>query len=220
LRVKQLEEKSKGTKELDIKAATKSATEGGETFFSSLVTKIVDNIQLSIKNVHLRYEDSFTNASNPFNIGIFLEDFSILSTDPNFTPAFLTESHSIIYKLLTLKKLAVYWNSNEPPLSFTSNRDMAQLLQQLIAKEQQYLIHPISLSVKAIVNKNREDSSIPQITGDILVNDITLSLSEIQYKDILNALDFYAKSEIRWKVNLYMGCSLISLHRIENSDPK
>lgn len=196
-----MEAKSKG-KELAIDASktTPKASSEGESFFSSLATKIIDNIQLSIKNVHIRYEDSFTNVNNPFNIGIFLEDFSILSTDPNFTPAFLTESHSIIYKLLTLKKLAVYWNSNESPLSFTSNRELAQLLQKQIAGEQQYLIHPISLSVKAIVNKNHEDSSIPQITGDIIVNDITLSLSEIQYKDILNAVDFYAKTEKRWKV--------------------
>ena len=38
----------------------------------NLTTKIVDNIQISIKNLHVRYEDAL-NFGKPFSMGLTLE---------------------------------------------------------------------------------------------------------------------------------------------------
>jgi vacuolar protein sorting-associated protein 13A/C len=38
----------------------------------NLTTKIVDNIQISIKNLHIRYEDC-QNFGKPFSMGLTLE---------------------------------------------------------------------------------------------------------------------------------------------------
>lgn len=32
-----------------------------ESFTSSLVTKVVDNLQITVRNIHIRYEDALSN---------------------------------------------------------------------------------------------------------------------------------------------------------------
>ena len=32
-----------------------------ESFFTQLVTKIIDNLQISVNNIHIRYEDKYNN---------------------------------------------------------------------------------------------------------------------------------------------------------------
>lgn len=38
---------------------------GNESFTESLITKIVDNVQVTIKNIHIRYEDEASSLRTP-----------------------------------------------------------------------------------------------------------------------------------------------------------
>jgi vacuolar protein sorting-associated protein 13A/C len=49
-----------------------------------LVNKIIDNVQITIKNVYIRYEDEFTaknQGEGKFSFGILLKEFSAFTTD-------------------------------------------------------------------------------------------------------------------------------------------
>lgn len=50
-------------------------------FFEKFATSIVRNIQISISNIHIRYEDRVNNPEHPFSVGITLSQLHILTTD-------------------------------------------------------------------------------------------------------------------------------------------
>lgn len=83
-----------------------------QSFTQSLVTKIVDNLQISVKNIHIRYEDSISAPGHPFALGVTLEEFSAVSTDDGWRPAFIQAVFKSTHKLVTLGALAVYWNTD------------------------------------------------------------------------------------------------------------
>jgi vacuolar protein sorting-associated protein 13A/C len=63
-----------------------------------LVTQIIKNIQLNIKNIHIRYEDKVTSP-NPFSLGITLSDLHVVSTDEAWKPAITKENITKIFKV-------------------------------------------------------------------------------------------------------------------------
>lgn len=57
-------------------------------FAQALITKITNNVQITIKNIHIRYEDSLSCPGHPFAAGITLAGFSAHTTDATGTKRF------------------------------------------------------------------------------------------------------------------------------------
>ncbi|OAA57995.1 vacuolar protein sorting-associated protein vps13 [Niveomyces insectorum RCEF 264] len=112
-----------------------------QSFTQSLVTKIVDNIQISVKNIHVRYEDSISAPGHPFALGVTLEEFSAVSTDESWLPAFIQTAVKSTHKLVTLGALAVYWNTDthllgsgrEAPVADTEETSHEEILRRFRA---------------------------------------------------------------------------------------
>lgn len=68
-------------------------------FINQLTTKIVDNLQFTMKNIHIRYEDNISDPGHPFAAGITLKELSALSTDDNWEPKFISEHTATINKV-------------------------------------------------------------------------------------------------------------------------
>ena len=49
-----------------------------------LALRVLDNMQLDIKNVHVRFEDRLSNPERPFAAGIFCRELSLFTTNANF----------------------------------------------------------------------------------------------------------------------------------------
>lgn len=43
-----------------------------DTFAEKMVTQVIKNLQVTIKNIHIRYEDAFANRARPFAVGVTL----------------------------------------------------------------------------------------------------------------------------------------------------
>jgi len=54
----------------------------------NLTSKVIDNIQISIKNIHVRYEDS-ANFSQPLSLGLTMEKLDIETTNENWESEFI-----------------------------------------------------------------------------------------------------------------------------------
>lgn len=80
-----------------ILAAT---TEQDPGFLEKLYTYIVNNIQISIGRVHLRYEDTVTNPDHPFACGVMLKHISAYTTDSKWQPAQMDNTATIIHKVI------------------------------------------------------------------------------------------------------------------------
>lgn len=84
-----------------------------------LVSRIVNNLQVSIENVHLRYEDS-ASVDHPFHCGLTIERLMMNSAGADWNVAPMSEAgavsrcHSSHHrKLVDLQNLAVYWSSGD-----------------------------------------------------------------------------------------------------------
>ncbi len=87
---KQLQAKRALVSELDTHDLLGTQGEDvSSSFTSRLITKMLDNMQLKISNIHLRYEDQFADADHPFALGLMLQSFSAESTDTDWRPCFV-----------------------------------------------------------------------------------------------------------------------------------
>lgn len=77
-----------------------------------MVTKIVDNLQVTIKNIHFRYEDAISHPERElFSFGFTLESLSAFSTNFNWEEAYVADVVDRIYKMVNLEDLSIYWDS-------------------------------------------------------------------------------------------------------------
>ncbi|KAJ3408710.1 hypothetical protein HDV05_004781 [Chytridiales sp. JEL 0842] len=121
------------------------------SLITQLVTKIVDNLQITIKNIHVRYEDrTGLGKGDHFSVGITLSELSAVSTDELWNEAYIHEELGIIHKLLRLGSLAVYWNTNAVSLKGKPLDEAIKTFSGLIASgsnipdEHQYILKPVS----------------------------------------------------------------------------
>lgn len=76
-----------------------SGTPENDSFINQLVTKIVDNLQISINHIHVRYEDSMSDPGHPFSVGFTLSELSAASADATWNEKYITDEASTIHKV-------------------------------------------------------------------------------------------------------------------------
>jgi vacuolar protein sorting-associated protein 13A/C len=85
----------------------------GSGFLRGLIDTILGNLQFSISNVHVRYEDAETHPGQPFACGLTLEKMSGSTVDELGRPAFVTSSPlDLLRKALLLRRIALYFDCN------------------------------------------------------------------------------------------------------------
>ena len=117
------------------------------------ISKIVDNIEINLQNVHLRYEDSLSCPGALFSVGLTLESFEVTTCDENWhssASAFGASkvnrkktggtkgsnegnSHeSSMNKLAFLKHLGCYWQVRSPTFGNLVGTEWENSMQALI----------------------------------------------------------------------------------------
>lgn len=96
-----------------------------ESFGQSLLSKIIANLQIVVRDVHVRYEDAETLPGRKFAAGVIVQEFTALTTDANFEECFVSTLATAVntYKLLSMRNAAVYWDSNDVVLWHDSSDD-------------------------------------------------------------------------------------------------
>ena len=54
-----------------------------DSFVEKLVANVIKNLEVTVTNIHVRFEDSVTNSKKPFSVGVTLRELSlrVCSTD-------------------------------------------------------------------------------------------------------------------------------------------
>ena len=76
--VKKIIELEKSKLKKDQKEGNKSGE--SDTFSERIQMQVIRNIELTIKNIHLRYEDNFSKPEHPFSAGFTLDAIEIRVT--------------------------------------------------------------------------------------------------------------------------------------------
>lgn len=74
-------------------------TAKNETFANQLMTKILNNLQFRITNIHIRYEDDVSAPGHRFAAGVTLSELSAISTDENWIPKTIGDAVNTIHKV-------------------------------------------------------------------------------------------------------------------------
>ncbi|KAL3994358.1 hypothetical protein ACH3XW_21415 [Acanthocheilonema viteae] len=82
---------------------------------ASLVSTIVNNIQLVLSNVHIRYEDDRTLSNNEsFVCGVRIHNVSMQTTDSHWGIGYIQPQDGVnMFKKLEIEGLSVYWNCGQ-----------------------------------------------------------------------------------------------------------
>ncbi|KAI9272903.1 hypothetical protein BDA99DRAFT_569176 [Phascolomyces articulosus] len=173
--------------------------EGNDGFISQLTTKIIDNLQVSIKNIHVRFEDNVSDPGHPFAAGITLKELSAVSTDGEWNPTFISEMTNTIHKLATLHSLSAYWNTDAQSLAGMPHEEAAQVFTDLIPDgledstndpQHQYILKPVSGTGKVKLNKLfGKDVAKTDVT--LLFEELGICLDDHQYRDAILLVDLF-----------------------------
>ncbi|KAL3479124.1 hypothetical protein BJX99DRAFT_255899 [Aspergillus californicus] len=175
-----------------------------QSFTQSLVTAVIDNLQISIKNVHFRYEDSLASPGHPFAAGITLKELSAISTDSDWKPTFIQSTSGTTHKMAVLGALSVYWNTDAELLGTGRGSDVgaeaqgidhAELLERLrsgIDNEdgKQFILRPVSGRAGLELDKSGKHDR-PAVNARLLFDEIGFVLDDEQYRDGLMLVDLF-----------------------------
>ncbi|EQB44694.1 hypothetical protein CGLO_16538 [Colletotrichum gloeosporioides Cg-14] len=194
-------------KERSQEGMSQEEQQKSQSFTQSLVTKIVDNLQVTVKNIHIRYEDSISAPGHPFALGVTLEEFSAISTNGEWKPTFIQDSTKSTHKLATLGALAVYWNTDTellgPGREITSDDNEPMPHDEMVSKfksligstddtklNHQFILRPVNGKAKIVLDKTG-DIHVPKAKASLLFEEIGLVIDDDQYRDGLMMVDLF-----------------------------
>ncbi|CAD6914619.1 unnamed protein product [Tilletia laevis] len=184
-----------GRNEPQAMGMSEADAQKNESFTSSLITKIIDNVQITVRNIHIRYEDTLSNPSHPFSAGITLAEFSAVSTDGNWNPAFVQSTVDGIHKLARLESLSAYWDTDSTSLAGFEISEAQQKFSELIARqneipEHQYILKPVTGAGRLIMRR-KMDADTPKMDAELLFEELGFALDDEQYRDIILVTDLF-----------------------------
>lgn len=145
-----------------------------EGFSSSFVGKLIDNLNLTIQDIYLRYEDTFTSYE-PFSIGIHCRQASTFTCNSLWEQGAQAQN-TICYKLCQLNDLSIFLDYGDGIVIFQQWFDghVDKALKDLIKDENnyrvfhKYLVAPISAKVEIVINKDMNNGQVPPLSINIV----------------------------------------------------
>eukprot|EP00761_Pharyngomonas_kirbyi_P013510 gb/GECH01013539.1/.p1 GENE.gb/GECH01013539.1/~~gb/GECH01013539.1/.p1 ORF type:complete len:3191 (+),score=691.51 gb/GECH01013539.1/:1-9573(+) len=171
--------------------------ESSDGFISQLTETIINNLQIVIRNVHVRYEDVVTDPENPFVVGFTLEEISARSTDENWAYTFMKNAQDIVFKLVKLEKFSLYLNNEYSSDlfsegDFTEDAIQKEMKKQIHNTSHRYILNPITGNLKLKMRKKRAhiDLDSPKFDAAINFDEVAVNCSDQQYQSIVNVFSY------------------------------
>lgn len=183
------------------------------TYGTSVMTNIIKSLQLKIKDVHLRYEDSCADPLHPFACGFTVQTLSSLgsSTKEEGLQAKEAGSEDMSHQSLQLNGCAVYWDSDASMLGGLDIMDMADAMQRHqnsytttsgAVEPHSYLVSDVS--AQAQISRNCSPLPLrsrtePRFHCNLQVDKFSLSLNEVQYRMMVISVRELERIDVSWK---------------------
>ena len=188
------------------------------TFWEGMVVKILDNLQVRFKNVHIRIEAPFDN--NHTSLGISLEEMFVVNTNDKWEEEFIDRNvnkNANIFKLLKISNFGIYLNPNETNLLYNiyasnikdkAEKETMDLIEQGMNElfpegekkliDMEYLIEPMSLTAKMTqrndmsINNNKDNdinTPLPKIHLVLELDKFNFDIQKEQYDCIIRIIN-------------------------------
>lgn len=193
------QERLRTAETLQIQGEPTEATEDtlkNQGFIDNIIAKIINNFQVTVKNIHVRYEDHLSVPGHPFAAGITLSEFTIISVDGNWQKAFVPSTAGAIHKLAELRSFAVYFNTDSKSIKGLPLKESSEKFRSLIStsenpvNEHQFILKPVSGKGKITMN-HKIDANTPKFDVELDFTEIGFLLDNHQYRDVISMVDMY-----------------------------
>ncbi|KAH3744902.1 vacuolar protein sorting-associated protein 13 family protein [Pelomyxa schiedti] len=172
-----------------------------QSFTASLITKVIDNLQIEINKIHIRYEATHHNGTS-FAIGLTVDSVQLKSTDEHWAPRFMQYAgNDLRFKIGTISCLSAYILPESPSMRNIPAREvLVQLMNQIPTPSSLgvlapfFVIDPITASIKVTMNFSPEiQMDKPKITVACNINQISVSMQESQYHTALCCIELLSQ---------------------------
>ena len=173
-----------------------------KSFAEKLTAQIVNNVQIKIGDIHIRYEDNIS-CSTPFAFGITLSNFSVHTTDANWQKTLIAQSMTEIYKVAQLESLAVYMNCDCKLFQEYKQDNYHAMFKESIASkttkpsDYDFILGPITSEARLIMNPDPETNdipfSIPKIILNLMMEKLALGLTKTQYQEAMQLIEQFGR---------------------------
>ncbi|KAI5452535.1 Vacuolar protein sorting-associated protein 13, variant 2 [Naganishia albida] len=164
---------------------------------SSVAEKAAGNVQASIKNIHIRYEDDSSIPEHPFAAGITLSSFELLSADENWVEGFVKQVLDATRKVARMDSLSVYVDSDAPSIirDGLDSIDTWKMFEGMISRkdreaEHRYVVRPIAGDARVIMRK-RPTTDSAKLDVNIAFDEIGIVLEDEQWRDASGVIELF-----------------------------
>ena len=206
-------------KKIDLQSQVEQSAEQIDVssgYFDKLTQKIINNLEISLKNVHIRFEDSVSFPSTCFAMGVTLGSFVFTTTDSDWSEKFVSDVNSmakIQFKLGKISDLGVYWTTAATPFEGKAFVDWMQTMKAYVYTHtssavgsenysdlfasSSYLLEPPNILRAKCIHHLRSNFSDPKL--DIALESITMAfhMDKLQYHQAMHLQDVMAESDRR-----------------------
>ncbi|XP_012848280.1 PREDICTED: putative vacuolar protein sorting-associated protein 13B [Erythranthe guttata] len=191
----------------------------GKSFISYITAKILDSIQVSIRNVHVLYRDTLSAKVrfHPYKQFLFpvhlpclfccYFNFSYMYIFVMFRSSSAKLRGGQVNKLIEVQNLELYYDTFEKTDdSNTENVVGYKNMGRELLKEDNYssLLAPLNVSVSLSVNRSGKLlNDAPQYNMDVELARVTTLMDEVQLQQILSLCDYMSLSRLREKYGRY-----------------
>ncbi|XP_050428442.1 intermembrane lipid transfer protein VPS13A-like isoform X2 [Adelges cooleyi] len=174
-------------------------------FIETLMTTVMNNLQIFIRGIHVRFEDTISNVDSPRALGLCVQSISLETTNSKWKPILSQQrGQSSVYQIVKIDSASVYCNTlcsnllyNNKTVVSNWQEKMRSALNNFNIDEEplEFVLKPVVLKVKIIVNKSNE-ARVPKLLVDFVLQDAALQLSRKQFVSLMEIAEFMKLAEI------------------------
>ncbi|CAG9327203.1 unnamed protein product [Blepharisma stoltei] len=165
-------------------------------YIEKLISKIIDNLIVNVKNIYLRYDDSVSSIEH-FSVGVILREMKAETCNSKWVPEYVPESN-VCFKLTTVKGFALFFDYGKDMIKIEedSGKNLAVALEELANlelltnAEHKYLLSPIDIRIELILYKDSKKYDTPQGLLTIHQSDVVFSVFPGQLTHVLKLVEF------------------------------
>lgn len=190
-------------------------------YFQQYVAKIIDNLEITLKNIHIRYEDQYSIPGRVVSAGITLSSFILATCNDQWKVTFVARTAgktlAKLHKLAEVKGFSIYWNTYGDAWSHYEFDEWVSLMSRSIAVENmsvpvrglKYVLAPKNNITIKLIHQDDYDENIPKYHVTLECTNLPISLDMVQYlqlKAIINKVVYENQSHGKYSLSYRPKC--------------
>ena len=182
---------------LQAEGEAAKAASSTRSYLQRLQETVLDNVQLSIRDVHIRFACDAADASGGGRsavVGVGVEELSAFSTNEDGAHEF-TAAAAISHRRVELRNLCAYLHEEDAEVEAEAEagREAPALRDVLEAASTRFVLAPLSASLSMVHHK--DEAASPRIAVSSTLEAIALSVDQRQYRHALHALSALSSAQ-------------------------